>query len=126
IVLATPGGESIMSIRSMVGVLPALSLAAVTACGSDVGGFECGAGTIESEGVCVPGSAAGTAPTISAISPAAGLVGGGELFTITGSGFLSLDAGATIVSFGDHDAPAVVVVSDTEIQGVTPQATSVD
>ena len=59
------------------------------------------------------------APTVSAVSPAAGLEAGGTPITITGTGFL---AGAT-VTVGGVACVAVVVVSATSITCTTPAGT---
>ena len=56
-----------------------------------------------------------TGPTVTAISPAAGLITGGTAITITGTGFVT---GAT-VSIGGVDATSVVFVSATSITAVT-------
>ena len=56
------------------------------------------------------------APTITSISPAAGPTSGGTAVTITGSGF----TGATKVWFDGAPGPTFTVLSDTEIQTVTP------
>ncbi|MBT0770667.1 IPT/TIG domain-containing protein [Kineosporia sp. J2-2] len=57
------------------------------------------------------------APTVSAISPSAGPVGGGTTVTVTGTGF----TGATSVSFGGVPAAGVIAVSsDTSITAVAP------
>jgi len=61
-------------------------------------------------------SGAVTAPTVSAISPAAGPPTGGTMVTITGTGF----TGATAVDFGTTPATNLVVVSDSTITVVSP------
>ncbi|HEU5058224.1 MAG TPA: IPT/TIG domain-containing protein [Kofleriaceae bacterium] len=94
-------------------------------CGDDDGGggdgVTCGPGTHLEDGVCLPDGTDGDAPTVSAIEPASGLVGGGEPFTITGTGFAS--GGDVTVSFGDSVA-GFEIVSDTEITGTTPRASA--
>ena len=88
------------------------------------GGLTCGPGTVEQGGECVPDDpGAGAAPTVTAIDPPIGLVGGGESFTITGENFMALGAGDTSVLFGDSVA-AFEIVSDTEITGTTPRAST--
>jgi hypothetical protein len=56
------------------------------------------------------------APTVTAVSPAAGTIDGGTPITITGTNFI---AGAT-VDVGGSAATEVVVVSSTQITCVTP------
>jgi hypothetical protein len=56
------------------------------------------------------------APTVTSISPALGLTGGGTLVTITGTGF----TGATSVDFGTAAATIVSVVSATSITVESP------
>ncbi len=55
------------------------------------------------------------APSVTGISPVAGLPAGGSAVTITGSGFV----GASVVDFGPT-AATYVVVSGTEISATTP------
>src|SRR5687768_8137717 len=57
--------------------------------GGDGGdGITCGPGTVLEDGQCLPdGTVDGEPPSLDSIEPASGLVGGGEPFTITGSGF---------------------------------------
>jgi hypothetical protein len=100
-----------------------LPLSLVVGCGGDDGdSVRCGPGTSLEDGVCVAdGTGDGEAPTVASIEPASGLVGGGEPFTITGSGFDN--GGETVVSFGDSVA-SFEIVSDTEITGVTPRASA--
>lgn len=107
----------------LASTLSALLLATAAGCGGDDGdGVTCGPGTSLEDGVCVAdGTGDGEAPTVSSIEPSSGLVGGGEPFTITGSGFEN--GGDTTVSFGDSVA-AFEIVSDTEITGTTPRASS--
>lgn len=59
-------------------------------------------------------------PTISAVSPAGGPLGGGNLVTITGTNF---NPGAT-VQFGGRAATAVSVVSSTQITALVPAGSS--
>ncbi|MGA2010991.1 MAG: IPT/TIG domain-containing protein [Solirubrobacteraceae bacterium] len=56
------------------------------------------------------------APVITGVSPSNGAVDGGDIVTITGTGF----TGATEVDFGDEQATSATVVSDTEISAVSP------
>ena len=111
------------------GVLSLSLLLGAAACGGDDDddgdggdGVTCGPGTVLEDGVCVPdGTVDGEEPTVSAIEPTSGLVGGGEAFTITGSGFAN--GGDVTVSFGDSVA-AFEIVSDSEITGTTPRASA--
>ena len=104
-----------------------ISLLLGAACGGDDDGgggdgVTCGPGTVLEDGECLPdGTVDGEAPTVDAIEPATGLVGGGEAFTITGSGFAN--GGDVTVSFGDSVA-AFEIVSDSEITGTTPRASA--
>ncbi|HLU66565.1 MAG TPA: IPT/TIG domain-containing protein [Kofleriaceae bacterium] len=96
-----------------------------TGCG-DNEGYVCGPGTVAQGDQCVPsggGGGGGEAPTVASINPADGLVGGGEPFTITGTGFLEPGSGDTTVLFGDSVA-AFEIVSDTEITGTVPRASA--
>ncbi|MDR3593934.1 IPT/TIG domain-containing protein [Clostridium sp.] len=56
------------------------------------------------------------APTVTAVSPASGIITGGNTVTITGTGF----TGATAVNFGSTAATSFNVVSDTEITATVP------
>jgi hypothetical protein len=98
-----------------------LPLGAGCGSGDDDDGLSCGPGTHDEGGVCIPDGTTGDAPSVSAIEPASGLVGGGEPFTITGTGFEN--AGDTTVMFGDSVA-AFTIVSDTEISGTIPRASA--
>jgi|GEM_PF-699018 len=71
-------------------------------------------------GTLVNGYTFQAAPTVSAISPATGALGGGTAVTLTGTGFLS---GAT-VSIGSSALSGMTVVSATSITGFTTSATS--
>jgi hypothetical protein len=62
-----------------------------------------------------------TAPTVASLNPTAGLLGGGTLVTITGTGFI----GATGVDFGTTPANGFTVVSDTTITASSPSGTGV-
>jgi hypothetical protein len=61
------------------------------------------------------------APTVSALTPAAGPLAGGNQITITGSAFTA----ATLVEFGDQGA-AFTVDSDTQITATVPAGESPD
>lgn len=58
------------------------------------------------------------APVVTAITPVRGDAAGGEIVTVTGSGF----TGATGVHFGAVPAPAMTVNSDIQITAVSPPA----
>jgi M6 family metalloprotease-like protein len=60
---------------------------------------------------------ASPAPTVSAVSPAAGPTTGGTLFTVTGTGFA---AGQSSVTVGGVGASSVDVTSSTTLTAVTP------
>jgi hypothetical protein len=110
-------GSSTISLFATVSLL-------LAGCGGDddsSGGLTCGPGTHQDGESCIPDGTSGDAPTVSAIEPSNGLVGGGEPFTITGTGFEN--AGDTTVAFGDSVA-AFEIVSDTEITGTTPRASA--
>jgi hypothetical protein len=119
-------------------VLVALAVSTISLAGCGGGGPECGAGTIEVDGECVPDDplscgdgtveqdgvcipVADVAPTISAIDPIVDLVGGGADFTITGTGFQAENAGTTVVMFGTV-AVTATVDSDTQLSGTVPAA----
>jgi hypothetical protein len=55
-------------------------------------------------------------PTLTSISPARGVTGGGEAVVLTGTGF----TGTTGVFFGGAAATSFNVVSDTQIDAITP------
>jgi IPT/TIG domain-containing protein/fibronectin type III domain protein len=55
-------------------------------------------------------------PAITSVSPSTGDVDGGDVVTITGTGFTD----ATEVDFGDEQATSATVISDTEISAVSP------
>ena len=55
-------------------------------------------------------------PTLTSISPARGVTAGGEAVTLTGTGF----TGTTGVFFGGAAATSFNVVSDTQIDAITP------
>ncbi len=56
------------------------------------------------------------APTVTAISPAVGPLGGGTTIAITGTGF----TGASVVEFGSSSAEAYTVNSATSITAISP------
>src|SRR5204863_3264756 len=59
------------------------------------------------------------APSVTGVTPSAGLTTGGQTVTITGNRF----TGATGVSFGGVAASSFIVKSDTQITAVTPPHT---
>lgn len=59
-------------------------------------------------------------PVITSVSPSSGDVAGGDVITITGSGF----TGATAVDFGFRPATLFVVLDDTSISATSPPGTS--
>ncbi len=61
-----------------------------------------------------------SAPSISAVSPNAGPMAGGNLVTVTGSPF----TGTTAVSFGSVPAASFTVISGTQIVAVSPSQPS--
>ena len=60
------------------------------------------------------------APVVTGVSPASGLVAGGETVTVTGSGFTN----ATAVSFGAVTTTSFTVASDTQLTVPSPAATT--
>ncbi len=58
-------------------------------------------------------------PTVTSISPIAGLPAGGTVVTITGTGFLT----STVVKFGSTAAASFTVNSDTQITATSPSGT---
>jgi len=85
-----------------------------------------GAGTVDVTVTTPAGTSASSAAdqftytavpaVVTGISPAVGSAAGGNSVTITGSGFL----GAASVQFGTVSAPAITVVSDTQITATSP------
>jgi hypothetical protein len=61
-------------------------------------------------------------PTITGVSPAAGLTTGGNTVTITGTGFHNIFGfpGVTTVDFGSVPSPSFTVDSDTQITATVP------
>jgi hypothetical protein len=66
--------------------------------------------------------AAPAAPTVTGLSPSAGVLSGGTLVTITGSGFTT----TTAVHFGSNPGIGVAVQSDTELTVLSPAGTGAD
>lgn len=60
------------------------------------------------------------APIVTSVSPASGDIAGGDVITITGSGF----TGATSVDFGFRPATLFVVLNDSTISATSPLGTS--
>ncbi len=69
---------------------------------------------------CKESVAPRTTPTITAVSPASGPLPGGTSVTITGTNFTDV----TSVTIGGGELVSRTVVSDAEITGTTPTATS--
>jgi hypothetical protein len=61
----------------------------------------------------------GNVPAITALAPSSGNIAGGQVVTITGTGFLGI-TGAAAVKFGTDNATGYTVISDTEIQATAP------
>ena len=59
-------------------------------------------------------------PVVTGVSPASGLMAGGETVTVTGSGFTN----ATAVSFGTVTTTSFTVASDTQLTVPSPAATT--
>jgi hypothetical protein len=61
-------------------------------------------------------------PTVTGVSPAAGLTTGGNTVTITGTGFHNIFGfpGVTTVDFGSVPAPSFTVDSDTQLTATVP------
>lgn len=57
-------------------------------------------------------------PVVSSVSPYFGTSAGGQIITITGSGF----NGTSAVTFGPYTSPFFIVNSDSSITAITPQA----
>jgi len=124
--------------------------AALAACGSD--NTTCGTGTTKMGGECVATGGSGTdttcgtgthlmgtmcvpddntvaaAPTISMMDPAESGITGGDLFTITGTGFNGSNVTDLHVFFGDTTNPdceaLLGAASATEVSGQVPQGCS--
>ena len=63
-------------------------------------------------------------PTVTAISPAGGPIGGGTFVTITGTGFTANSAGTNTVQIGGVACTTVTAVSDTSITATAPAGTA--
>ena len=59
-------------------------------------------------------------PTLDSLAPASGGASGGSTVTLRGAGFLALDAGANVVTFGGAPASAVRALDDTTLECRTP------
>jgi streptogramin lyase len=59
-------------------------------------------------------------PVVTGVSPASGVIDGGDQVTITGSGFTN----ATAVDFGDSSTASFVVLNDSQIQATTPEGSA--
>lgn len=76
-------------------------------------------------GAAAPATTSVPAPTVTALSPAAGPTTGGTTVTITGTGFPVGDPSAVAVAFGASTAHVVSVPSATSLVVTTPAATAV-
>jgi hypothetical protein len=91
-----------------------------------------GVPTIEDVSVVTPGGQTTVAdafafnppPTIATVTPSRGSVTGGLRVGITGTGFVTYQAGPVTVRFGADAASAVVVENDTSLHCETPMAMS--
>jgi hypothetical protein len=63
---------------------------------------------------------AGSAPTVTAVSPTSGYTGGGTVVTVSGTGFI----GASAVKFGSTNATSFTVSSDTLLTATAPSGSS--
>ncbi|MBI3650153.1 MAG: IPT/TIG domain-containing protein [Acidobacteria bacterium] len=100
-------GVSVISSTSITATTPAHAAGAVNVVVTN---------SDNQSGTLTNGFTYNAAPTVTAISPTSGAVGGGTSITITGNGFL---AGAT-VTLGGTVATGVTVVSSTSITATTP------
>ncbi|MGE3850890.1 MAG: FG-GAP-like repeat-containing protein [Planctomycetota bacterium] len=66
------------------------------------------------------------APTLSAINPPYGRLGGNTFVTITGTGFMDNSPGTNVVTIDGNPCTSVVVNSDTEITARTPSGVAGD
>lgn len=67
----------------------------------------------------------GPGPLVLSVTPSTGDKAGGDLVQVLGAGFAASAAGATSVRFGGLDAAGVAVISDTQIDVVTPRGSNV-
>lgn len=104
---AAPGGTSI------VVVVPA---------GAEPGAVSVRAANAAGAATMPRGYTYAAVPTISSVSPSTIITDGGNLITVTGSGFGS--SGTPTVTVGGRAASCVVRVSDTEVTAVTPSGFS--
>jgi hypothetical protein len=72
--------------------------------------------TVDLQSVIVPVMVGPSGPSITGISPAGGQVTGGDMVTITGSGF----TGASAVTFGATASPGYHIDSDSQIRATAP------
>lgn len=106
-------GQGVRDLRSQV-------VAAITTLVAAIAGFYFG--TRAAQGAAGGGSANGTAaaPTVTGVSPASGQAAGGDIVTVTGTGF----TGATGVAFGPAPATNLIVAGDTTLTVTSPLGTA--
>jgi hypothetical protein len=90
----------------------------------DGGGLQCGPGTHEANGLCVPDTTTAGAPTISATTPDHAGISGGVIYTIQGHGFTGADVTGLSVKFGTVDA-SFTLATESAIVGVVPPGVAV-
>ena len=66
------------------------------------------------------------APTITAVAPATGPLGGGTPVTITGTGYLDNSPGPTSVLFGANAGVDCLIATDTELRCTTPEGAAAE
>lgn len=86
------------------------------------GGVDVQVSTIDGRATMRNGYTYNASPTISGVSPASGIVQGGSLVTLSGSGFGS--SGIPTVTVGGRSAMCVTRMNDSTITFVTPAGTS--
>jgi hypothetical protein len=110
-------------------VATAVTCASVTTCQAT---SPAGAGTVSVRVTVIGATSADTAaddfiyipaPTVTAIDPASGPLGGGTVVTITGTGF-SIAPGATTIMFGAQAATVATCASVTQCQATSPAGAS--
>lgn len=100
--------------RTQAEIVAAMEAGAVALGGYGV--HDQGTGRIDALGALAQLAPCIVAPTVSSVSPSAGVTTGGTNVAITGEGF----TGATSVRFGSTQATSFEVLDDTSIAAVTP------